>query len=476
MSSKSSSAALTAAAAAAAFTVLSPEAFLQTSGLATQATSASSLRGSPASQHVSASSATSSATSSALGLGAAAGAVSVVASQIRSKGKAKKSATHLRAFENELGVQAPLGYWDPLGISKDGDVDAFARRRTTELKNGRVAMFATLGYIVPEYFRWPGLCAPSENLAFSDVPNGLAAIGKIPGEGWFQILIFAGAVEKGLYPSETMTAPGAYPNAGVLGIPNGSSLPEGAARNTKLNAELANGRLAMMAITGMWFQDGLTGSAWGDWANYTDSPLRAFEGELGVQAPLGYWDPLGLSSDGDLATFQRRRETEIKHGRVSMWAAMGYIAPEYFRWPGLLAPSSKLEFTDVPNGLAACSKVPSNGWAQVILFCGCVETYWGYDKYTKGGSPGEYGWKAITSTDPETRKRKLNAELANGRLAMMAVTGMFFQDGLTGSAWGDWANYVDSPLRAPVEAAMTAFENELGVQEPVGFWDPAGFT
>lgn len=29
-------------------------------------------------------------------------------------------------------------------------------------------------------------------------------------------------------------------------------------------------------------QDGLTGSAWGDWANYTDSPLRAFEGELGV--------------------------------------------------------------------------------------------------------------------------------------------------------------------------------------------------
>ena len=34
-------------------------------------------------------------------------------------------------------------------------------------------------------------------------------------------------------------------------------------------------------------QDGLTGSAWGDWANYTASPLRAFENELGVQAPVG---------------------------------------------------------------------------------------------------------------------------------------------------------------------------------------------
>jgi hypothetical protein len=27
----------------------------------------------------------------------------------------------------------------------------------------------------------------------------------------------------------------------------------------------------------MFYQDGLTGSAWGDWANYADSPLRAFE-------------------------------------------------------------------------------------------------------------------------------------------------------------------------------------------------------
>ena len=34
-------------------------------------------------------------------------------------------------------------------------------------------------------------------------------------------------------------------------------------------------------------QDGLTGSAWGDWANYTASPLRAFENELGAQVGDG---------------------------------------------------------------------------------------------------------------------------------------------------------------------------------------------
>ena len=42
-------------------------------------------------------------------------------------------------------------------------------------------------------------------------------------------------------------------------------------------------------------QDGLTGSAWGDWANYTASPLRAFESELGVQDPVGFFDPAGQS-------------------------------------------------------------------------------------------------------------------------------------------------------------------------------------
>ena len=36
------------------------------------------------------------------------------------------------------------------------------------------------------------------------------------------------------------------------------------------------------------------------------------------QAPLGFWDPLGLSSDGDLYSFKRRRSVEFKHGRISM--------------------------------------------------------------------------------------------------------------------------------------------------------------
>merc|ERR1712186_95211 len=216
----------------------------------------------------------------------------------------------------------------------------------------------------------------------------------------------------------------------------------------KLNAEMANGRLAMMAIIGTLYQDGLTGSAWGDWSLYTDSPLRAFEAELGVQAPVGFWDPLGLSKDGNTDSFKRRRETEIKHGRVSMYACIGYIVPEYFRWPGELSPSEGIKFTDVPNGLGAFSKVPALGWFQIFAFCGALEiTGWTFSKgqnigvgkdASVNGEPGNYGlgplgFFNLIKKDPAQRARKLNAELANGRLAMIAIIGLFFQNGVTGT-------------------------------------------
>ena len=41
---------------------------------------------------------------------------------------------------------------------------------------------------------------------------------------------------------------------------------------------------------------------------------------------------------------------------------------------------------------------------------------------------GDFGFKVLTSSDPAEKTKKLSAELANGRLAMMAIIGMFFQD------------------------------------------------
>merc|ERR550525_2078411 len=283
--------------------------------------------------------------------------------------------------------------------------------------------------------KWPGYLSPSAGLKFADIPNGLAAVSKVPALGWLQILAWGGYCE--LSKEESAHGSGDY---GFKLISSSDS----EVVKRKLNAELANGRLAMMAIIGMFFQDGLTGSPWGDWALYTDSPLQAFENELGVQPPVGFWDPLGLASDGDVDDFKRRRTTEIKHGRVSMLACMGYMTPEITgKWPGYLSPSAGLKFADIPNGLAAVSKVPALGWLQILAWGGYCEL----SKEESAPGSGDYGFKLISSSDSEVVKRKLNAELANGRLAMMAIIGMFFQDGLTGSAWGDWALYTDSPLR-----------------------------
>ena len=77
---------------------------------------------------------------------------------------------------------------------------------------------------------------------------------------------------------------------------------------------------------------------------------------------------------------------------------------------------------------------------------------------TQAGDPGDYG----------AGFPRGHAELASGRLAVMTIIGLFFQDGVTGSTSGDWSFYTDSHLRA--------FESELGMQAPVSFWDPAGFA
>merc|ERR1712086_125746 len=224
-------------------------------------------------------------------------------------------------------------------------------------------------------------------------------------------------------------------------------------KKKKLSAELANGRLAMTAIMGMMFQNGTVGTTGPEmWFGSS-----AFENELGVQAPFGFWDPAGFTSDGSVYEFTRRRCVEIKHGRVAMLACIGYIVPEYFKFPGFLSPSSSIKFADVPNGLAALSKVPALGWGQIVGFGLQMELFGAYQQpkdppgqltprfvlaFTEIEEKqwfnsfyfGPYGIpNAERIADPEIKKKKLSAELANGRLAMTAIMGMMFQNGTVGT-------------------------------------------
>jgi hypothetical protein len=322
-------------------------------------------------------------------LGGAIAAAAATRSRAAGRGHGKAITTMQAAaagpdFSQELGVSPPLGFWDPLGLSKFDDPvlaeTTFRRRRIVEIQHGRVSMLACIGFIVPEYFKFPGYLSPSKDLKFEDIPNGFAAISKVPGAGWTQIIGFIGIIEVTNLQTKPSEYAGDY-GYGAFGLPYGGKIGDKEKKEKSLLAEINNGRLAMMAIIGMFFQNGLTGTAWGDWSLYTDSPLRAapaagpdFSQELGVSPPLGFWDPLGLSKfDNPVlaeTTFRRRRIVEIQHGRVSMLACIGFIVPEYFKFPGYLSPSKDLKFEDIPNGFAAISKVPGAGWTQIIGFIG----------------------------------------------------------------------------------------------------------
>eukprot|EP00972_Heterocapsa_arctica_P014470 2128379-Heterocapsa_arctica.AAC.1 len=67
---------------------------------------------------------------------------------------------------------------------------------------------------------------------------------------------------------------------------------------------------------------------------------------LGVQAPVAFWGPAGFTADCSSEDSARRRQTEIRHGCVAMFAAMSCICqillqaaglPVFVRWPDVRA-------------------------------------------------------------------------------------------------------------------------------------------
>ena len=148
-----------------------------------------------------------------------------------SASKARSTALNQNTYENELGVIAPTGFFDPCRLSDGIDQETFDQYRTAELKHGRVAMLAVVGYVVAETNRFPGEIAPG--LKFADVPNGVAALDAIPSLGWAQIVFFIGAVDYW----------------GFLGdFEIGKPLFDDETIKTRQLMELQHGRLAMLAI------------------------------------------------------------------------------------------------------------------------------------------------------------------------------------------------------------------------------------
>jgi hypothetical protein len=170
--------------------------------------------------------------------------------------------------------------------------------------------------------------------------------------------------------------------------------------------------------------------------------LNAFESELGAQAPLGFFDPLGMLDDADQERFDRLRYVEVKHGRICQLAFLGQIVTRNgIHLPGDIDLSGH-SFESFPDGWAAINgpdAISGSGLAQIIFFVGTLELGVMRDG-ANGAAPGDFpgdfrngsldfGWDTF---DEETKLSKRAIELNNGRAAMMGILGLMVHEQLGG--------------------------------------------
>jgi len=159
----------------------------------------------------------------------------------------------------------------------------------------------------------------------------------------------------------------------------------------------------------------------------------AFENELGVQAPLGFFDPLGMLNDADQERFDRLRAVEIKHGRICQLGVIGYLVTYAgIRLPGDIDYSGT-KFSDIAAGWEGTTQVPLGGALQILALAGFLELVgW---KQAEGSFPGDFSASSFPvgfiQDYSEEQKMDLRAkELNQGRAAQMGLLALMVHDKL----------------------------------------------
>jgi hypothetical protein len=153
------------------------------------------------------------------------------------------------------GAVAPLGYFDPVGFCSKGTttLENVKRIRESEVMHGRVAMMATVGYLIGESTPTPfGITGPA-NDQLAQVPTPL-----------FGLLTFGIAIAEAYRATKGWVEPGSdslfmlrdnyYP--GDLGFdPLGMKPKNKKDFDSAATKELSNGRLAMIGVAGICVQE-----------------------------------------------------------------------------------------------------------------------------------------------------------------------------------------------------------------------------
>jgi hypothetical protein len=158
------------------------------------------------------------------------------------------------------GSVAPLGEFDPLGFCKGRDLVGVKRFREAEVMHGRVAMMATVGYLLAENTPTIAYGFEHPTIANDQIPS-------IPTAVLFPFFLLINIAEA-LRASKGWVEPGDgklftlrenyYP--GDIGFDPLDWKPASAEDFASMQSkELSNGRLAMFAAAGMCVQELVTG-------------------------------------------------------------------------------------------------------------------------------------------------------------------------------------------------------------------------
>ena len=166
-------------------------------------------------------------------------------------------------------------------------------------------------------------------------------------------------------------------------------------------------------------------------------------GLIGACAPLGYFDPFGLSKDATPETMKKWREAELKHGRVAMAAFVGFLVNyQGITFPADLTMSGeKFSSLGTGNPLLAWDNISDKGKWSILGFIGLLEVLGEAEKphYMRGGKSGThdlvwyFGSKYLSGKTEEQKLRSRTAEINNGRLAMIGIMGFIAASTVPGS-------------------------------------------
>lgn len=172
----------------------------------------------------------------------------------------------------------------------------------------------------------------------------------------------------------------------------------------------------------------------------------------GSTRPLGFFDPLGLSAGKDAATLAYWRESELKHGRLAMLAALGIIVGEGVEFSTPLF-GDKIVGPAIYQFQEADQLTGFSFAFGIISLIAAIETVgikkgWETAEQKAARDPkgktrsqilpdyinGDLGFDPLgfKPADPAAFATIQTKELNNGRLAMLSVAGMLAQELVNG--------------------------------------------